>query len=457
MRLLLLALSLSFISNNIDAQALQGKLLGTWSDSTLVGSNQYNNTYNEIWGVVANGVEYAVLGSTKGTHFLDVTDPSVSVEVVVIDGGTTGGQIVHRDYHDHQGFLYAVADEGSQSTLQIMDLSFLPDSVPVIYDSKQYIRRSHNIFIDTSSSILYSCISDGDIVSYTPLRLFDISDPYNISVIEDYSRIGGFSMSQVHDAYVQNDTAYLNCGPSGFLIADFTDPLAPDLLSSLAPDEYPQAGYNHSGWLSEDSKTYFMADENYGMDIKVMDVSALPEIAIIDTIDAESPNALSIPHNQLVHGRYLYSSYYYDGLQVWDIADVTNITRVMHYPTSSITHRRDYEGAWGVYPYLPSGVILVSDMQEGLFIIDAVDNLSSNAQPDPIKDDWSISPNPSRGYFEISLNETSQNYQMALLDTNGKKLADLGFKNNLNLAPGQYFVQLSKANALSTKKLIVIE
>ena len=39
-------------------------LLYNWNDTTLTPSAQYDNTYNEIWGVQLNGVEVAIIGST---------------------------------------------------------------------------------------------------------------------------------------------------------------------------------------------------------------------------------------------------------------------------------------------------------------------------------------------------------------------------------------------------------
>ena len=457
MKKLYITLFLAILSfQGLNSQAIQGKLLGTWSDSTLVGSTAFDNTYNEIWGIVANGVEYAVIGSTMGTHFIDVSDPSNPNNILTIDGGTTGASIIHRDYHDLNGYLYAVADEGQQSTLQIMDLSFLPDSVSIVYDSKEFIRRSHNIFIDSSSSIMYSCISDGDNVPFAQLRLFDVADPFSPEIIAAYSSISNFNFSQVHDAYVQNDTAYLNCGPDGFLIADFSDPLAPQGLASLRPADYVQSGYNHSGWLSEDGKTYFMADETWGQDIKVLDVSDLPDLTVIDTIDAGSDNFLTIPHNQIVLGDYLYCAYYYDGLQVWNISDVNNIERIMHYPTSTRPHRRDYEGAWGVYPFLPSGIILVSDMQEGLFIIDNVENTVSTSElDDTLAEAWSLSPNPSSGYFEIKTKPKLVNPRFELLSVKGQKIMDLDYINQLELADGIYMIRLTAGKQQSTKPIYI--
>jgi len=450
-----------FLAHSSYSQAVEGKLLGTWSDSTLVGSDAYNNTYNEIWGLAVNGKEYAVIGSTYGTHLIDITDPTVPVEAHVIRGGTIGPDIIHRDYHDHNGFLYAVADEGSQSTLQIMDLSFLPDSLPIVYDSKEFIRRSHNIFIDSSSSILYSCLSDGDLVDRAALRLFDISNPYQPEIISDFNLIDGFFTTQVHDAYVIQDTAYLNCGPFGFMIADFSDPLAPSSLATLTSFDYPQSGYNHSGWLSEDRKTYYMADEDWGMDMKAFDVTQLPDMTVVDTIDAGSENPFSIPHNQVIAANYLYSSYYYDGLQVHDISDPKNIIRVMHYSTSQIPPRNNYEGAWGVYPFLPSGNILVSDMQEGLFVLEPVSNtISKNDELSELQNSqWSISSNPTTGNFSIELDEVLlKNSKIQLINTNGQYVQDLGAgQNNLNdITVGNYYVRLSLGTISSTKTLMVV-
>ena len=445
-----------FICTLINGQAVEGTLLGTWSDTTLVGSSAFNNTYNEVWGIVANGTEYAIIGTTEGTHFIDISDPTAPEQVVLIEGGTTGPSIIHRDFHDHKGFLYVVADEGAFSTLQIMDLSFLPDSVPVVYDSQQFIRRSHNIFIDPDAEIMYSCISDGQEVSFSPLRLFDISDPFSPEVIRAYSSIGGFSFSQIHDAFVKNDTAYLNCGPGGFIVADFSDPFAPVGLASLTPNDYPQAGYNHSGYLSEDGTTYYMADEDHGFDIKVLDVTQFPDLPVIDTIDAESTSPFSIPHNQIVHNGYLYGSYYYDGLQVWDVRDPQNISRVLHFSTSNIPHRPTFEGAWGVYPFLPSGVILVSDMQEGLFVIESVENTVAT-HDQALEAEWNIYPNPSLGNFNISIEPDLKLDEIQLLNIEGKLIQDLDLSNNLNLTPGTYKVKISNGEGTATKSLIIAQ
>ena len=112
------------------------ELLYQWSDESISGDNWVGNVYNEVWGFTQNEHEFAVIGTTQGTHILDVTDPVNSYLIASIDGGSTSPDVVHRDFHDYNGYLYAVADEMNSSTLQIMDLTNLPNSVTVVYDSK---------------------------------------------------------------------------------------------------------------------------------------------------------------------------------------------------------------------------------------------------------------------------------------------------------------------------------
>ena len=447
MRYLLLCLLVQFTCIFAIGQTVPlGNLLYHWKDSSLVSSTIHDNTYNEVWGIVHEGREYAIIGSTYGTHFIDVTDPKNSVEIQRIPGGTIGREVIHRDYHDYNGYLYAVCDEGSESTLQIIDFTTLPDSVHVVYDSKQYIRRAHNIFIDEDNAKLYAMFTAGDQASFSPIRIFDLSDPIDPQPLAAYSSIDGVTLaSGTHDGFFKDNIGYLNNGFRGLAIVDFTNPLEAKIVASLAPADYPQPGYNHSGWLSEDGDYYYMADENHGHDMKIIDVSNLPDVRVEGVFNAESTSNFSIPHNQVVAGDYLYVSYYFDGLQVYDISDPKLPVRKMHFPTASRTHQNGvYQGAWGVYPFFPSGNILVSDMQEGLFVIENIDLLSSNEN---IKDkllDVQVFPNPASSYFEINT-KIGDEERVILIDSYGKIVQEWEpaqqYYLNANIATGAYFLK----------------
>ncbi len=364
-------------------------LLFHWEDTTLVGSNAYNNTYNEIWGLNINGSEIAVIGSTAGTHFFDVTNPQNSSEVAFVAGAYTGPGVIHRDYHDFDGYLYIVCDEGSPSTLQIVDISNLPTSVNIVYDSNNLLNKVHNIFIDTATAKLYACATG------EAMEVFSLTNPDNPTLIYTYNDVG-----HVHDAYVKNDTAFLNCGNDGLRIMDFTmvnnSGDTPVELASYT--SYPDAGYNHSGWLTDDGTIYAMQDENHGYDVKMLDVSDYSNISVLATFNSGvDPNSMA--HNGIIKDDLLYIAYYHDGLRVFDISNPSNPVQVNYYDTYLPNNHNSYKGAWGVYPYLNSGNILVSDMQTGLYVFELT------TSPTEIKEEKKpsyIYPNPITSNFIIN-------------------------------------------------------
>ncbi len=329
--------------------------LAQWSDS--MQQVWYQGTaYNEVWGFVQDGQEYAVIGSADGTNIVKIEDDNSLTRVQFIQGRELSA--IHRDYHDYNGYLYGVCDQG-KSTLRVYDLSYLPDSVHMVYDDSSLIARCHNIFIDSSSGILYACgVTYGTFDS--PMRLLSLADPENPQLIYDYEFV-----DYVHDVFVRNDSAYINAAFEGLRVADFSIPTMPIALGSL--EFYPDKGYNHSGWLSEDGKTYVMCDETEAMRFKVLDVSDLSDIQV--TSLAKPPSyERTLPHNVMLKDGIAYFSYYADGLQVYDVRDPSDISRIGYYdtyPDDTIS----FHGAWGVYAFLPSKRLLVSDRKYGLHLM----------------------------------------------------------------------------------------
>ena len=386
-----------------------------WNDTALLSSWAHNNRYNEIWGLAEGGREYAVIGSTMGTHIFDITDPANVDTSVFIPGAATGLSIVHRDFHDYNGYLYIVCDEDSQltlSTLQIVDLSFLPDSAPVVYSSNALFRNSHNIFIDSATARLYAC---GVRPSGNRLEIYSLADPVNPVLIEAYDK-------GRHDVYVRNDTAYLNDGNQGFFVVDFETPGNPISLGSLT--SYIDSGYNHSGWLSDDGSVYALADENFGHSIKLLDVSDLSNMSVLSTISSGIA-PLSIPHNLIIKGSILYASYYNDGLYIFNIADPLNPVTTGYYDTSTEPHLDGkYRGAWGVYPLLPSGLILVSDMQNGLFVFDGSAATAIEISTEESESLTKIYPNPFQESLSIHINsEWNRSVSIAIYNELGQLIA----------------------------------
>jgi len=431
------------------------ELLYQWSEDSLVGSSAYNNTYNEVWGFVINNKEFAVIGSTAGTHIFDVTDAENSKEVQFIAGEDFGPAIIHRDYHDRNGYLYAVSDEGN-SSLQIIDLKQLPDSAVVVYDSNELIETSHNIFIDETKNILYACNVRAPNLGWssTSLALYDINEPSTPVHLMDYEVPG--TGSGVHDMWVRNDTAILNNGYDGLFIVDFSDLYSPQLLGSLT--EYPDKGYNHSGWPTSDLKTYVMADENWGYDMKVLDISNLSNIDVTTTFNPEI-DANSIAHNQIIKGDLLYVSSYHDGLQVYNISEPENPTKVASFSTYALDDHDSYRGAWGVYPLLPSGTILVSDMQYGLFVLKP--SIDLDIHQEIKQSNLSIYPNPAQNELKIGLPNKEKLSSVSVYDSTGSlilKNTTTIANNTLDISPLNSGIYILKVQGLTTsyqEKLIV--
>ena len=453
MRNFYLILLLIIITTTNSVKSQNGlDLLFQWSDESISDQNWVGNTYNEIWGVAQNGHEFAIIGSTQGTHIFDITNPEDGYLAAYVEGADSSPAIVHRDFHDYNGYLYAVADEG-ESTLQIIDISNLPNSFNVVYDSDELIKRAHNIFIDSENAIMYVC--GGRVLNeWNELSLFSIEEPQNPIFLGKYDDVG-----YIHDIYVIDNIGYLNAGDNGLYIVDFSGwtneaNQYPQILGSLT--DYPDKGYNHSGWLNSTGSTYIFADENHGYEMKICDVSNPNEITVnttfLSNIDSES-----MAHNLIIKDNYVYVSHYHDGLWIWDISDPSNPIEVGNFDTYLPEDHDSYRGAWGVYPLLPSGNILVSDMQSGLFVLSPLENQNSNLTE--LDNAISIFPNPFVEEINFSFLNSVENATIQIYDVNGKLVFNkkqLTSNDNIsiNLFSGIYFAHIKIEDQLHIRKLI---
>lgn len=441
MRLTLLIL-MAFFSPHTFGQSGNVTLLNHW-DGDWVSANNGGYQYNEVWGFVQDNEEYAVIGSVNGTHIFHVTKNNELIEVDFVSGAYQGSNVVHRDYHDYNGYLYGICQQGT-STLQIMDLSYLPDSVHLVYNEDSLVSICHNVFIDSSSALMYIC-NPPDV----SMKVFSLADPLNPQLLYQHQ---GFEY--IHDVYARNDTAYLASAREGLWVYDFSNPSTPINLGSL--EFYVDKGFNHSGWLNETGTIYLMNDETPGMRIKVCDVSDLTDINVVSLFSSEEWKNTA-PHNVMFKDGIAYVSYYNDGLQIFDVRDPKAPKRIGYYDTYSGPNDANWKGAWGIYAYLPSGKLLVSDRTSGLFVFDFI-------VPALVNQNHGIFPNPAMGETSFYLRQQKNgNYQLAIYASDGK-LVDLleGYFDRLtidvsNYAPGSYTYkyQLENGDETGTGKFIV--
>ncbi len=413
-------LGAALLAGGSPAQPALLPLLSNWDDNSIPPA--FYGPYNEIWGYADQaGREYAIIGSSEGTYFIDVTVPTAPVIVDFERSRDTVTLAIHRDYKTYQNYCYAVADEGDNS-LQIFDLQYLPDSVSLVYDDDQYCTRAHNIFIADDKLFL---ASNSLGFNFNAMDVLSLANPVNPTYLSTLS--GNFS--HVHDVFVRNDTAFCSNGSAGLFIYSFVNPTNPVLLASLT--NYPQQGYNHSSWSTPDGRTLVFADETHGKAMKVMDISDLSNLSIYsyfqsNLLNIPNPGSStgSIPHNPFIIGNTVYVSYYHDGVQVYDISDPLNPVNIAYYDTyTQHNNYSSYQGCWGVYPYLPSGIILASDFENGLFVLDGSSLLGVH---EPAAGEGSFAwYQPGEQAFHISLTlAASQKVNLEVYDMQGRLVAE---------------------------------
>lgn len=420
--------------------SLNMHLLFHWNNTSLPSSSAHNNRYNDIWGYASNGREYGIIGSTMGTHIIDVTDPATAHEVAYIPGASQGLSIIHRDFETYSHYVYAVCDEGPAS-LQIIDLQYLPDSAPVVYDTNTWVKRAHNLAIDQTSGQLYLAGGNSNAQIYSlanpelPLALSDNTYPYI-----------------AHDVYVFHDTAYASDGFDGMHIYDYNTVSTNALIGII--DTYPFKGYNHSSWVDESRKILVLADENHGYPLKLFNVSDLSNIQFLSTFGS-NVTSNSIPHNPFFKDQYVFVSYYHDGVWVFDTSDPLNVTVAGYYDTSTEPNTNNFRGCWGVYPYLPSGRILASDMQNGLYLLEF--SPPSTKIVDELGPKLHIYPNPVEEELNLLGLSSLKKPKIQVQDISGRIYPNTT-SNRINLshlAPGIYFLSILDENEIIISRKIV--
>lgn len=310
---------------------------------------------NDVWGYVDElGNEYAIVGTSKGTSIINVTNPNNPVEVYWLPGSES----IWRDPCVYGNYAYVTTE--AEDGLQIIDLTPLPQSTNL--NSTLYSgpigsswQSAHTCFVDENG---FAYIFGANRGNGGTIILDVNTDPMN--PIE----VGEFDTWYIHDGFVRNDTLYAGHIYDGFYsLIDVTSKANPILLGT----QTTPSSFTHNIWPSTNGQFVFTTDEVSGSFITVYDISNPSNMIEVDRTQ-HSPGAGVIPHNTHVMGDYLITSYYSDGIVIHDITHPNNIIKVGQYDTYP-GQTIGFDGCWGVYPFLPSGTILAADITKGLFIL----------------------------------------------------------------------------------------
>jgi choice-of-anchor B domain-containing protein len=449
--LFLLSFLLICLTNPFSTQA-QLTQLSRWDDDTLpvASPNNLRLQYSSVFGHAINGNEIAIIGGARHILFFDITGTKASNPELIgkFEGTAT---TVWREFKSYKNRLYAVSDNTTEG-LMVFDMTNAPDTIVRSYWSNEFFNSSHSITLDTVSGRIFL---NGCSASSQGLTVLDVSQNPDVPTV--LATIPSLEGGYIHDSYVRNDTVYASSGYSGLFVYDFkTNVTAPTTVASVTT-----GGYNHNSAITDDGKYLYYSEEiPKGRPVVVIDLQAINtgEINVVNSfLDAQLADPagpLAIPHNVFISGDYLFVSQYEDGLLIYDIGtDPVNPTLISVFDTQpENTVYNGYFGNWGNYPWLPSGNILASDMQNGLFV------LKNTVNPIAIKETRNptlsvqVNPNPMSDYFNIAV-ETIEKWSYQLTDLTGKIVKE---KRNISektttfdasmLNKGIYFLNVQNSN-----------
>ncbi len=374
-----------------DAQNV--RLLCNWSDNANIPSVT-GAYYNDLWGLTWRGREYAAIGSSAGVHIIDVADCR---QVAFKAGRDANPFVYHRDLKTYKNYLYTVGQE-SEATLQVFDFSYLPDSLHLVWESAPAdLAVAHNVFIDTVAGRLYVSDVKGTTTGADALRIYSLANPAAPVLTHRIGAQQGI-LNSVHTVFARRDTAFLSVSTYGYLVATFGQNDTFKIIGGMT--NYPAQGFTHSSCVN-DAGYGVLADETGGLPLKIITTKDLPQVAVISMFSPCSGDTC-IPHDPYLVGNTAFISHYYQGLQIYNIANRDTALRVGYYDTYPGLARQSYGGAWGCYPYLPSRKVLVSDMQRGLFVLDATDAIALSV-PAVEKPEFTLKlfPNPATSSIQV--------------------------------------------------------
>ena len=329
------------------------------SNINLLSNLDYNNDLSDVWGYANDAGEYALVGVYNGISVVDVTNPYDPVEL----GFFNGPESIWRDLKTWGDYLYCINDEDGDggAGLQILNLEELINGVsnPTYIENMSLgFETAHNIYID-EYGVLYVFGADYGIGGALMYDL--VANPENPPLL------GVFNDYYLHDGMARGDTLWGGAINDGvFTVIDVSDKENPEIIGSHATPN----NFSHNCWISDDGDYLFTTDEVSGAYVAAYDVSNLNDVEEVDRIQAWSPQTTVIPHNTHVDGDFIVTSYYADGVSVVDVSNPSNMVEVGYYDTSEDYSGDGFNGAWGAYPWLPSGYILVTDIETGLYVLE---------------------------------------------------------------------------------------
>jgi choice-of-anchor B domain-containing protein len=334
-------------------------------------------TGNDIWGWTdpLTGREYALVGRSTGTAFVDISTPGQSIYLGNLPAHTTASTWRGiKVFANHVFIVSEAVDHG----MQVFDLTQLRNvtAPPVTFaETAHYggFGSAHTLAINTRTGFAYAA---GTRTCEGGLHVVDVRAPTSPRAAGCFS-FDGYSHETQCVVYEGPDTLYrdreicFNSNEDTLTVVDATDKLEQVMVSRTG---YGGSAYTHQGWLTEDHRFFLVNDEGDEQTFKhrtrtwIWDVSDLDAPFVMNNYDGPTP---SIDHNLYIRGHLVYESNYRSGLRVLDATDVAlgSLHEVGFFDIYPSDDAPSFNGAWTSYPFFASGMVVINGIEQGLFVV----------------------------------------------------------------------------------------
>ena len=188
-----------------DGIPLEGSVAGTFDSNgvqlrswlSLSQLSAAATSGNSCWGYISPaGREYAIIGISDGTAFVEITNPAAATLKAFITGPTS----LWRDVRVFRNYCYAASEAGSG--IQVMDMTNLDSLGTVtllgtVLTPTTTTANTHTLAIDETSGFLYRAGGGA-----TGIRIYDLNaNPANPTYV------GAWSTVYVHECQVKTFTS----------------------------------------------------------------------------------------------------------------------------------------------------------------------------------------------------------------------------------------------------------
>ncbi len=346
--------------------------------SFLPLSNIGGGQVNDVWGWTdpLTGKEYAIVGRSNGTSFVDISNPEQPAYLGNLPPHSVDS--VWRSikvYADH-AFIVSEADNHG---MQVFDLTRLRNvaAPPVAFTENAHyagFRRAHTLAVNEATGFAYAAGSKDTCAG--GLHVVDIRNP-GAPVFAGCVGQDGYTHETQCVIYRGPDLEYrgheicFNSNEDTLTIVDVTNKSEPKQLSRST---YAGVGYTHQGWLTEDHKYFLLDDELDEINTGVKSTTYTWNVADLDAPSMTSVyrgQSTAIDHNLYIRGSRAYEGNYRSGLRILDVTNVgtSGLSELAFFDVYPVDDAPQFSGAWSNFPFFPSGIVIVGGIEQGLFVL----------------------------------------------------------------------------------------